>query len=81
MDKSSAEKDLLVKLGERIREVRIIKKFSQMQLAALSNSEKSNISRLESGKLNPTIITLKRIADILRVSVFELLPSSITGRM
>ncbi len=80
MRRSHAENELLIKLGKRIREVRVIKKISQMTLAALSNSEKSNISRLEAGNSNPTFLTLFKIAHILKVSVIELLPSTITGK-
>jgi len=35
--------------------------------------EKSNMSRIESGNTNPTIIMLKKIAEELEVSLKELL--------
>ena len=74
MSRLHVEREALKALGQKIKEVRVFKKFSQMKLAALSDSEKSNISRLESGNVNPTFLTLKRIADILKVAVVDLIP-------
>ena len=74
MDRSKEDKDILIRLGNKIREVRIIKNFTQMKLAALCNFEPSNISRLECGNTNPTFLILKRIADILEVRIVDLIP-------
>jgi transcriptional regulator with XRE-family HTH domain len=76
MGKSEQEKEVLKKLGQRIREIRIFKKISQMTLAALCDTEKTNLSRLENGKSNPTVITLKKIADKLSVHIVELFSST-----
>ena len=74
MSRLHVEREALKALGKKIKEVRLFKKFSQMKLAALSDSEKSNISRLESGNANPTFLTLRRIAGILKVAVVDLIP-------
>ena len=46
-------------------EVRSEKKITQEELAKMVGTQKSNISRLESGNYNPTINFLKRIAKAL----------------
>ena len=61
MERTQEEKEILVKLGKKIREMRTLKSFTQMKLAALCNSESSNISRLERGNTNPTFLILKKI--------------------
>lgn len=67
------DKVLLKKIGLRIKEVRTLKGLSQQELAALIEYEKSNMSRIESGNINPTILTLNKIAKALDVSLSELL--------
>ena len=74
MGRSKEEQEILINLGKKVRETRILKNFTQMKLAALCNSETSNISRLERGNTNPTFLILKRIADILQVHVIDLIP-------
>ena len=75
MKRSETEKRLLLTLGERVKEVRLLKKISQLRLAALCNTEKTNVSRLENGNTNPTFLTLKKIADMLEVQLCDLIPS------
>ncbi len=63
---------LQIKVGKRIREIRIEKNISQQDLAAKCNFEKSNMSRLESGRSNATLSTLEIVAKSLGVKVIEL---------
>ena len=63
---------LQIKVGKRIREIRIEKNISQQDLAAKCNFEKSNMSRLESGRYNATLSTLEIVAKSLGVKVIEL---------
>ncbi len=67
--------NLLVDLGKRIQELRESKGFSQVDLAGkmLGKFDTTNISRIESGRTNPTIFTLFRIAEALEVPLNELL--------
>ena len=70
------EKSELLKLiGKRIKEVRESKGISQVELVGKMQGviDPTNISRIESGRTNPTILTLYRIADALGVKVSELL--------
>jgi transcriptional regulator with XRE-family HTH domain len=74
MKRSIEEKEHLVKLGAKIREMRIMKKFSQTKMALLGDWEKTNLSRLENGNSNPTYLTLKKVAEILKVQIADLIP-------
>lgn len=66
------EADLLVKLGARIRKIRVQKKLSQNDLAIECNFEKASMSRIESGQANPTIRTLTKICKALDITMVEL---------
>jgi len=46
--------------------------MSQQDLAAKCNFEKSNMSRLEAGRVNVTLSTLQKVADALGVKIIEL---------
>lgn len=62
----------LVKLGERIRKLRLSKNVTLAKLAAECDFEKSNMARIEKGKTNPTFKTLLKISKALSISVIEL---------
>ncbi len=66
---------LLIALGKRIQEVREQMGMSQVDLASkmIGKFDTTNISRIESGRNNPTIFTLYRIALALEISLNELL--------
>ena len=74
MSKTEEDREILKELGAHIRQMRLLKKMSQTKLALLLNSEKTNVSRLENGNTNPTFLTLKKVADILKLHVAELIP-------
>jgi transcriptional regulator with XRE-family HTH domain len=63
----------LKKLGERISTLRKQKGMLQVELASLLDIEKSNMSRIEAGNTNPTILLLKKICVVLEVNVENLL--------
>lgn len=67
------EKTLLIKVGNKIKQLRADKGISQQELAALIDYEKSNMSRLEAGNTNPTITTLNKVAKALGVPLHGLL--------
>ena len=66
------EKEFLKKLGKRITLLRKRKKISQIELASNCDFEKSNMSRIESGRTNPTALTLLKIAQALEVPLKKL---------
>ena len=71
MDKS----EILKLVGKRIKNLRESKGISQVELVGKMDGviDPTNISRIESGRTNPTIYTLFRIADALEVKPAELL--------
>lgn len=56
------KEELLIAIGRNIKKLREAKGISQQELAAICNFEKSNMSRIESGRSNITIFTLQKIA-------------------
>lgn len=63
---------LQLAIGKRIKMFREEKNISQQDIAGLCNIEKSNFSHLESGGTNPTLFTLKIIAENLGLTLSEL---------
>ena len=63
------EPELSKSLGKRIRKLREEQNISQQDLAAQCNFEKSNMARIESGRTNPTFLTLHKISVALNVSL------------
>jgi transcriptional regulator with XRE-family HTH domain len=63
----------LATLGARIKQIRYEKKMTQVELAILCQFEKASMSRIESGRTNPTILTLKKISKALDVHISDLL--------
>jgi putative transcriptional regulator len=59
-------------VGVNIRNIRLQKGISQSELGFACETEKSTISRIEAGRTNPTLYTLKKIADALEVSISDL---------
>ena len=73
---SSMEKVKLLRIiGSNIKRVRESKGLTQVDLVGKIEGEidTTNISRIESGRTNPTVFTLFRIAVALEVSIKELL--------
>ena len=72
---SSMEKsDLLKLIGKRIKEVRESKGLAQLDVTVRmeGNIDTTNISRIESGRTNPTVYTLFRISQALEVPMSDL---------
>lgn len=67
------KEDLLIAIGKNIRKIREERNISQAELAARCNYEKSNMSRIESGKTNLTIGTLLNIAESLDTTIIKII--------
>jgi transcriptional regulator with XRE-family HTH domain len=65
--------DKLIKLGLRVRELRLAKSLSQTDLAFKIGKDQPSINRLEKGKINPSILYLLEIANGLEIKVSDLL--------
>jgi transcriptional regulator with XRE-family HTH domain len=64
--------DFLKKFGSRVRELRLEKNFSQERLANELGVEVSQISRIERGVINTSIIMLYSISQVLECKVADL---------
>jgi transcriptional regulator with XRE-family HTH domain len=69
------KENLMIALGKRVQEIRESKGLSQVDLAGkmLGKFDTTNISRIESGRTNPTIFTLFRIAEALEIPLHQIL--------
>ncbi len=65
--------DQLIKLGLKVRELRLSKSLSQTDLAFKIGKDQPSINRLEKGKINPSILYLLEIANGLEIPVSKLL--------
>ncbi len=61
------------KLAENMRKIRARKKMSQGDICRALGVDRAYISNIESGKQNPTLATIEKIAEALGVKVNELL--------
>lgn len=62
--------------GERLREARLLKGWSQGILSSQSGVHKDTISGIERGEHTPRPVTLRRLAKALGIEV----PDLLTGR-
>ena len=63
----------MAKIGEKIRDLRIKRGYSQAQLAELMGMKRSAISNYEQGIREPDLDTVEAFADFFDVSVADLL--------
>ena len=61
------------KLGDNIRRIRLAKGMTQGDLCRKLEVDRGYMSNVESGKKNPTLSTIERIAKALNVSIEELM--------
>lgn len=66
------DNEVLIKLGERIIELRKDKGLKQIELAVKLGIEDSALRRIESGRTNPTTKTLLSVARELDVTILDL---------
>jgi HTH-type transcriptional regulator, competence development regulator len=69
----NAENKLLADAGRRIREIRTGQSLSLEQLARLTGISAPALSLIETGKRDPRLTTLIRIADALRAPLATLI--------
>ncbi|HNP47655.1 MAG TPA: helix-turn-helix transcriptional regulator [Bacteroidia bacterium] len=59
----------LYQLGSKIKAIRSEKNMTQQVLAKRCGFEKSSLSRIESGQINITVLTLKKIGRSLKTPI------------
>lgn len=65
--------DIKLKLGQRIKEIRIKQGYSQEELASLSKLHRTYISDIERGERNVSVENIEKIAKALKIEPNELL--------
>ena len=65
--------EFIKSVGKQIKQIRTSKGLSLLDLSALSNIEKANLSKMENGKSNLTLKTLLTISEALNVNPYDLL--------
>lgn len=66
---TDAEKEYLYLVGRNIARLRKKRGYSQLDVCAKIQMEKSNLSSIENGRQNFTALTLKKIADAIDLNV------------
>lgn len=67
-----SESEIYISIGKKIKSIRESKGLTQQTLSDLCDFEKSNVSRIESGRTNLTIKSLFKISKALQVKMKEL---------
>lgn len=69
---TNEQRQLLIKLGEKIRKVRHDKCLTLEEVACRINKDNQSIQRLERGGVNPSYIYLTEICKGLEIDIKEL---------
>lgn len=70
---TARDSELMIAFGNRIKQLRAKHNMSQYELAAAASVERSSIARIERGSVNPSLCTLKLLANAFDLSLSELL--------
>jgi XRE family aerobic/anaerobic benzoate catabolism transcriptional regulator len=62
----ASESEFLIRLGERVRVVRVLKAMSRRQLARQTGISERYLAQIEAGKANVSIVLLLRIIHAVR---------------
>ena len=65
--------NLLLRIGEKVRVIRKDKHFSQEELADIANVHRTYIGMIERGEKNISILSLGKIAKVLKVNIKDIL--------
>ncbi|KUO64964.1 MAG: XRE family transcriptional regulator [Lutibacter sp. BRH_c52] len=66
---TKAEKQLLLKIGNKIKMLRAENNLSQFQLSIDAGIPKNQVGRIERAEINTTILTLSKIAKVFKVDI------------
>lgn len=68
-----SKQNILIKFGERVREIRKEKSLSQEELAHKADLHRTYIGMIERAEKNITLVNIEKIANALEVNIKELL--------
>lgn len=63
---------VLIKFGQRIRELRKARNLSQEQLAEMTGFHRNYIGMIERGERNPALVNIEIFANTFEMSLSEL---------
>lgn len=66
------DKELLIKLGQRIKQLRLETGLSQEKFALKIEMDRTYLASIESGKRNVSILNIQKIANGLNVTLSQL---------
>jgi len=66
------DKKLLKLFGQRIRQIRMLKKLSQEQLALMADLHRTYIGMIERGEKNITLLNIEKLSNALAIEMKEL---------
>lgn len=69
---NTKDEEFLKAFGKHLRKLRKEKGFTQESLAYKADLSLSQIGRIERGEINPTLCTIKLIAENIGISVSQL---------
>jgi transcriptional regulator with XRE-family HTH domain len=69
----NSKQNILIKFGERVREIRKEKGLSQEELAHKADLHRTYIGMIERAEKNITLINIEKIANALEASIETLL--------
>ncbi len=67
-----SKKEILIKFGEKVRELRKEKGLSQEELSFKADLHRTYIGMIERAEKNITLINIEKIANALEVSIKDL---------
>ncbi|MAK90850.1 MAG: transcriptional regulator [Oleibacter sp.] len=66
------KQDLLLAFGQRVKQIRLAKGFSQEALGELAELDRTYVSGIERGKRNVALLNIARLAEALDVPMAHL---------
>lgn len=67
-----SKKEILIKFGDRVREIRKEKGLSQEELSFKADLHRTYIGMIERAEKNITLVNIEKIANALEVSINDL---------
>ena len=66
-------KDIKIRFGERLRELRIKKGWSQETLANLADIDRTYIPGIENGKRNVSLVVIEKLSLVFDMTISDLI--------
>ncbi len=67
-----SNREILIKFGEKVREIRKKKRLSQEELSFKANLHRTYIGMIERAEKNITLLNIEKIANALELSIKDL---------